>query len=696
MSRTAAALARALAPGLLVATLLNAPPAARADEGMWTFDNLPLRQIQERYGFTPTPAWLEHVQKASVNFGGASGAFVSAEGLVLTNHHVGLGQLQKVSTEKADYVRDGFYARTRAEELPCPDLELRVLLSVEDVTARVNAAIDARAPESLQNEQRKAAMARIEKAGTDRTKQQCRVVELYHGGEYWLYCYHKYTDVRLVMAPEQQTAFYGGDPDNFCYPRHDLDMTFFRVYENGQPVHPTDYFKWSAAGPKDVDLVFTSGNPGSTSRLRTVSELEYERDYEIPMQIRIRERQLETYRKYSLLGPEQARRATDRIFGIENGLKRLNGFREAMADGRMLRDKRTAEDALRARVAGNPKLTAECGGSWDRIAAAQKEMIRRHREYLLRKGYLTGRMVGMAGDIVRYVAETARPNEKRLSEFRDNNLESFRFQLFSRAPLYPDLQEIMLTLALEECRRELGPDDAFVKAALAGGDPAQVAHQLITGTRIADVAFRRELVKGGAKAVAGSTDPLIQWARRIDPAYRELRKWYEDNVESIESLEGGKIARARFELDGKSVYPDATGTLRLSFGKVAGYPQLTTLVPWKTTFFGLYDRALSFDDRFPFTLPERIAAHRADVDLATPLNFVSTNDIVGGNSGSPVLNRDAEYVGLVFDGNVQAFAWDYAFDETQGRTVSVHSAAILEALRKIYGMGYLADELVRR
>ena len=666
---------------------------AHADEGMWTLDNLPLAQIAERYGFTPTPQWVEHVQKASVRFGGGSGSFVTQDGLVLTNHHVALGQLQKVSSQEKDYVRDGFFARTRAEEMRCPDLELGVLLSFENVTDRVLAAVDAKAADREQNAQRKGAMARIEKESTQRTRLKSEVVELYRGDEYWLYRYKKYTDVRLVMAPEQQAAFYGGDPDNFTYPRHDLDIAFFRIYENGQPVRPEHWLRWSAAGAGDGELVFVSGHPGSTSRLKTVAQLEYERDLEVPARIAMQALRRQAYLDYAARGPEQARRAQDRIFGIENGLKRLRGFLEALNDPRLLEKKRAQEAELRARVGADPALAAASGGAWDRIAAAEREMARRQREYLYRGLSGAGRLAEIANQIVRYGTEVGKPNEKRFAEYRESALESLKFRLFSPAPIYPDLEEAILAAVLQEALDQLGPDDAFVKAPLGGRRPGEVAHEIVGGTKLADVAFRRQLVAGGRKAVEASSDPLVVWARRLDAPYRELRAWYEDNVESVASLEGRKIAQARFAVYGKSTYPDATGTLRLSYGKVAGYELGSTRVPYKTTFHGLYDRAASFDGRPPFDLPPMVRAQRGDVDLATPLDFVTTNDIVGGNSGSPVVNRAGEVVGVVFDGNIQAFVWDYAYTDEQARTVAVHSRGILEGLRKIYDMDALAGEL---
>ena len=678
---------------LLALASLLAPPGARAEEGMWTFDNLPLKPLEEKYGFTPSPEWIEHVQRAAVRFNdGGSGAFVSDNGLVLTNHHVALGQLQKVSSARKDYVKDGFYAHAAAEEMKCPDLELNVLMSTEDVTARVLVAIQPGLPPKQQNEQRRAEMARIEKESTDSTGLRSNVIELYQGGEYWLYRYKKYTDVRLVMAPEQQAAFYGGDPDNFTYPRFDLDMAFFRVYENGKPVHPRHWFRWSRAGAKEGELVFVIGNPGRTSRQETMKQLEHDRDDVLPTLLQQFELRRKAFYDYAARGPEQARQVKDRIFGFENELKRSTGMLEGLRDPALMGARAAAERTLRAQVSRDPKLAREIGPAWDRIAAAQAQLERRHKE-LSYRSLLGTRLAPLAGMIVRYVAEVQKPNGQRYEEFRDSNLESLRFRLFSPAPIYPELEEHMLAVNLQESLDELGPRDPYVKLALGGRSPRGTAHELIAGTKLADPAERRRLVEGGVPAVQASTDPLIEWARGIDPVYRELRDWGRDNIESVEKLEGNKIARARFAAYGKSIYPDATFTLRLSYGTVAGYPQGTSRVPYKTTFGGLFDRAASFDNKPPFDLSPLEAQRRAEVSLGTPLDFVSTNDIIGGNSGSPVLNRDGELVGVVFDGNIQSLVWDYAYTDAQARAVSVHSSAMLEGLRKIYRMGSVADEL---
>ncbi|HAH07459.1 MAG TPA: hypothetical protein DCM05_13220 [Elusimicrobia bacterium] len=678
---------------LLLALLLS-PAAAYADEGMWTFDNPPTAQLQERYGFTLTPERLEHLRLASVRLDdGGSGSFVSSEGLVLSNHHVALGQLQKVSTPERDYVRDGFYAKTRQEELSCPDLELNVLVSMEDVTARVLTAANPALPEKEQNERRKAEQARIEKESAEKTGLRSDVVELYHGGEYWLYRCKKYTDVRLVFAPEAQAAYFGGDYDNFTFPRHDLDMALFRAYENGRPARPARWLSWDPAGAKEGDLVFVTGHPGKTERLKTLAQLEFERDHHLPFRIRLLQTRLKALREFSARDPESARRAKNLVYGYENSLKALTGGLEGLRTPGLLAEKAKAEALLRSRMLSRPE-TAPLAGAFDKIASAQQELASRAKEHVFRSRSSGSRLFGLAETLVRWGAETAKPNEKRYEEYRDSALESLRFETFSPAPVYFDLEETMLALALRTAQEELGGEHPFTKAALQGRSPEAVAAEAVRGTRLADPAYRKLLAEGGQAAIQASFDPLVALARRVDLSYREGRKWYEDRVQSVLALEGQKLARARFLLEGRSAYPDATFTLRLSYGKVAGYEEGTTRVPPKTTFHGLFDRSAGFSNKPPFDLPPRIAQAKTKLDLSTALDFVSTNDIIGGNSGSPVTGRDGRLVGLVFDGNIQSLVLDYAFSEEQARALAVDSAGMLEALRKVYGMDALADELL--
>ena len=672
--------------------LLAGPLAA--DEGMWTLDNMPMKQLKEKYGFEPTPAWLEHIRLASVRIGdGGSGSFVSPNGLVLTNHHVALGQLQKVSTAQKNYVADGFYAATPADEIPCPDVELNVLISMENVTAKVLAAVKKGMDPVKALEAKKAAIAKIERLSLKKTHLRSDVVSLYQGGEYWLYRYKKYTDVKLVFAPEQQAAFYGGDPDNFTYPRYDIDMALFRAYENGKPAKVAHYLKWSAQGAADGELVFISGNPGSTNRLMTLSQLKFQREFAYPLRLNYLERMLAAAKKYATKGPEEARQAAGMIFGIENGLKVSSGEYEGLKNAGILEKKAAQETEFRKLIDGNSLWKAEYAGAWDQIASAiEKQKTRLKESYFRRIPGL--RLGGIALQIVQMVAELQKPDGKRLEGYHTAELESLRFRLFSPAPIYPGFEEALIVNSLMQMKEELGADDPFLKTCLDGKTPEEAAKALLAGTRLADPALRKQLVDGGPAAVAKCTDSFIVLARKLDPMVREMRKWQEDNIESVTRPAGEKIGQARFAAFGKNAYPDATFTLRLSYGAVKGYPMNGTLAPYKTTFYGLYDRAESFDNKPPFHLPKRVAEARDRLDLSTPLDFVCTGDIIGGNSGSPVINTAGEVVGLVFDGNIESFIGRFFYDDTANRTVSVHSAAMIEAMKKIYGAEKLAQEIL--
>ena len=665
-----------------------------ADEGMWTFDNPPGKLLRERYGFEPTREWLDHVRLSSVRFNdGGSGSFVSPNGLVLTNHPVARGQLQKVSTPENDLVKNGFYARTAAEEMKCPDLELNVLMSLDDVTAKVTAAIKPGMTDKQANDARKAATAKIEKESLDATGLRSDVVSLYQGGEYWLYRYKKYTDIRLVFAPEVQIAFYGGDPDNFTFPRYDIDMALFRVYEDDKPVKSPAFLKWNPAGAADGELVFVSGHPGSTDRLQTYAQLEMSRDHGYPHILELIKRQIDVAKSYSARGPEQARETANLIFGVENWLKAVSGEYQGLLNAKLMAKKAQDEQEFRAQVTAKPELAGTYAGAWDDIANAEKKYLERFKEFNYRR-YSGYDLPDKAQTIVRYVVEVKKPDGERLEEYHEAGLESLRFGLFSPAPVYPGLEEVLLASSLRQSLEKLGPEDPFVKAALGGKTPEAVAKELITGTKLGDPAFRKSLIKGGEKAVAASTDPLIVFARRLDPIRREMRKWYEDNIQSVEIASGEKIGKARFAVYGKTAYPDATFTLRLAYGAVKGYPMNGTKAPSKTTLYGLYDRAASFDFKPPFELPARYVERKAELDLATPVDFVSTCDIIGGNSGSPVINRAGEIVGVIFDGNIEGLIGRFVYDDTAGRSVAVHTAVMTEALGKLYDAESIVKELL--
>ena len=671
------------------------PPIANADEGMWTFDNPPLKQLKDAYNFTPTQQWLDHVRLASVRLNdGGSGSFVSPNGLLLTNHHVARGQLQKNSTAQHDYIRDGFYAATPDQEMKSPDLEVNVLVSMENVTERVQAALKNAKTSEAEFAARRAAIAGIERESQQSTGLRSDVVTLYQGGEYWLYRYKKYTDVRLVFAPEQQIAFFGGDPDNFTYPRYDLDMALFRVYDNGKPIESKDYLKWNPAGAGDGDLVFVSGHPGSTERLDTMSQLTYERDTVEPTYLKVLRDRIRVLNAYSAQGADPARNAASRIFGLENSRKAYEGRYQGLMDPAIMAKKQKEESDFKAKVTANGQWKAAYGGAWNEIADAEKKAASRYKEEYFHG--LDSSLASLAGTIVQYVTEIKKPDGDRLPGFHDAQLDSLRFQLASAAPIYRDMEIARMTGALELDLAEVGAADPFVKIALNGKTPKDAATEYVNGTSLDDPAARKKLIDGGEAAVAASTDPMIVLARKLDPLRREFIKWTDQNVTSVEQKAGEQLGKARFAVYGKSMYPDATFTLRLSYGQVKGFPMNGTKAPSKTTMYGLYDRATSFNFEGPFDLPSRYKEGRTKLDLSTAMNFVTTNDIIGGNSGSPVINRNAEIVGLIFDGNIQSLVGDFVYDSAQNRAVAVHTAAMTEALKKLYGAQKLLDELLSK
>ncbi len=634
--------------------------------------------------------------KSAVRFNsGGSGSFVSGDGLVITNHHVGLSDLQKMSSPAHDYVRDGFYAITSADEIKCLDLELNVLQSIEDVTARVNAAIPTGATGDESALARRKIFADIEKESLDQTGLRSDVVTLYQGGIYHLYRYKKYTDIRLVFAPEEQTAFYGGDPDNFEFPRYDLDVCFFRVYENGQPVHPANFLKWSVTGAHDSDLILIAGHPGTTRRLLTVPELEFQRDRELPYQLDLLKRREVLLSVWSARDDENARRAkSDLAMGIQNSRKRADGQLAALEDPAFFAHLVAAEQSFKQQLAGRPDGPGALA-AFDHIAAAEKviaDLAPRLRLLENAAGFNSDSF-SLARRLLRAGDERPKPNGERLPEYSDARRESFELQLFTDKPIYPDYETVKLADSLGFLVEQFGAADPLVQAVLAGHSPRDRAAELINATKVRDVAFRRQLYEGGAAAVTAAHDPMIELSRLIDPEARALRRQIEAQ-EEIKQQAQAVIGRVRFEIQGTSHYPDATFTLRLSYGLVQGYPENDRLVPALTTFAGLFDRNAAQHNREPFDLPALWLAKKPALDLTLPLNFVSTADIVGGNSGSPVVNRAGEFVGIIFDGNLESLSGDFGYEGTQSRALSVHSAGILEALRKAYEIPALANELV--
>jgi hypothetical protein len=681
----------------LAVLLLTIAPAARADEGMWLFNQPPRQILLDRYHFDPTDAWLDHLQKSSVRFNsGGSGSFVSEDGLLISNHHVGADALQKLSNAQTNYLKTGFYARTLAGEIKCLDLELNVLQSVQDVTARVNAAVPPEADPAAAFLARRKVIADIEKEAHDKTGLRCDVVTLWQGGAYHLYSYKRYTDVRLVFAPEQQIAFYGGDPDNFEFPRFDLDICLFRAYENGQPAKVKDYLRFSAAGAREGELVFVSGHPGGTSRLLTMAELDNLRDHALPRSLATLKRLEVLLGNWSNRTEENARRARGLFFGVQNSRKALNGRLAGLLDPDLMGPKAKAESDFKARLASTPgPAAADALAAYDKIARATDILAAEAtRSYLLESAqafycdcFPLARTLLRAGD------ERPKPNGERLHEYSDAGKISLELALFSEKPIYPDLEILTLSDSLTYLAGQLGADDPLVRQILAGKSPRDRAVELINTTQVRDAAFRRRLYEGGSNAVAAARDPMIELARLVDPDSRAARKIGDEQSE-VKQQAHAAIDRARNALLGAQGYPDATFTLRLAFGVVKGWQEDGQPVPALTTLAGLYQRARQMNNRPPFDLPPLWEKSQSRLDLATPLNFVSTCDIIGGNSGSPVVNRDGEFVGIIFDGNLESLPWDYAFSDKQGRAISVHSAAILEALNKVYAAKSLARELL--
>jgi hypothetical protein len=681
------------------ALCLGAPLMVQSDEGMWLLNEPPRQLLRDKYGFDLTDSWLERARLGSVRFNsGGSGGFVSADGLIVTNHHIGAESLQKLSPPGKDFYKNGYYAKTRGEELKCPDLELNVLREIVDVTERVNAAVKPEMKPAEAFAARRRVMAEIEKESLDKTGLRSDVVTLYQGAAYHLYRYKKYTDVRLVMAPEAGIANFGGDTDNFEYPRFCLDVAFFRAYENDNPIKSEHFFKWSLTGPKESELVFVTGHPGTTNRLETYDKLRHRRDVTLPYTL-ARLRAFEAaLLQFGERSPQYHQWAATDLHRAANSRKAFAGQYQGLLDPKTMAQKQADELALMKPVIEKMSPYSPDdpfpGIPWSRIAKAQKALATFEKQHaLLETGHaFYSELFTIARHCVRLADELPKKSPDRLREYRDSNLESLRFQLFSPAPIHRELERAKLTPSLTFFAEILGGDDPVVKLVLAGKNPATRADELVNSA-LYDVAVRNRLAEGGKAAIDAASDPMIVLARSVDAAARALRKRYEEEVEEPERQAYAELARLRFESLGHSLAPDATFTLRLAFGVVKGYEVGGAKVPFNTTFGGAFERAEQQGNREPFVLPERWFVRKGQIDWATPFDFVSTADTIGGNSGSPVLNRAGELVGINFDRNRHGLVRNFVYTDVQARHIAVHSAGVIAALTTLYDCGPLVVEL---
>jgi hypothetical protein len=671
--------------------ILVSASAVRADEGMWTFDAFPSAKVAAAYHFAPSQAWLDHVRKSSVRIaGGCSASFVSPTGLVMTNHHCAVECVEQLSTRTQNFVQSGFYAKRAADEVKCPGFELDRLDAIEDVTDRYNAATSGKAGRAL-IDARQAVEAELTSSCGKSEAIRCDVVSLYHGGIYKLYHYKRFTDVRLAFAPEFAVAQFGGDPDNFNFPRYDYDVSFLRAYENGSPAATPDYLHWSKRGSKPGDVAFVSGNPGSTQRLLTVSQLEYIRDVENPRTLPAISELRGLLEEYQTEGAEQTRETNETLFFIENYYKATFGEQQALQDPAFFAAKVAEENALRAAIAKRPELERTAGADFDKIAAVEKSKAALAYRY----GYIAegpySELFNWARILVRLPVEKAKPNGERLPQYTDAALVTLPQQLLAPIPIFPGPEELVFNFWAKKMREDLGTDDPFVKKVLGKKSPAQWAHDLIAGTKLGDPAVRKALYEGGAPAIAASDDTLIRFVASVDPDARAMRKLYEDEVTAPETRLGEEIALARFAILGTSTYPDATFTLRLSYGSVRGFTDGNgnAVAPY-TTVGGLFDRATGSP---PYALPASWLAAQSSLAASTPMNFATTNDIIGGNSGSPVVDRNGELIGLIFDGNIFSLGGAYGYQPDVNRAVAVDSRALLAGLREVYHADRLAKEI---
>lgn len=666
-----------------------------ADEGMWTFDNFPSGDVKRKYGVDIDAKWLDHVRNSAVRLaGGCSASLVSPDGLVLTNHHCVAGCVQNLSTPQNDYLKNGFFPKSREDEELCPGQQAEILQSIDDVTGKINSATSGKNGQEF-TRARDAIVATIENescAGREATH-RCQVISLYDGGQYKLYAYRKYSDVRLAFAPEFQAAFFGGDPDNFNFPRYDLDFSFLRLYENGRPVATPEHLKWNASAPKEGDPVFVVGNPGGTDRLLTASQLLTLRNLVLPTALFLNSELRGQYTRFSEESAEHARIVNRDLFGIENAIKAQKGQFQTLLSPSLIDSKRKADAELKAKVDSDPKLKAEIGDPWAEIDQIQADREALYKRYIMTDGRagFGSSLFGYARAIVRAAEEKTKPNTERLREYADARLPLLEKNVLDARPVYREVEELKLKFWLTKIREELTADAPETALFLGKESPEALAKSLAQ-SKLDDPVLRKALWEGGMAAIKASPDPMIQYVLRVDPVSRAMRKEVEERIEGPTARATERIARAYFAAHGTSVYPDATFSLRISYGKIAGWTYRGETIPPFTYLRGLYERATGF---FPFDLPPSWIAARDKLNLDTVFNMSSDNDIIGGNSGSPLIDARGEVIGAIFDGNIHSLGGNFYFDPELNRAVSVSTAAITEALTKVYGETRLIAELTR-
>ncbi len=655
--------------------------AVCAEEGMWPFNHLPLKQIQEKYGVELSQDWIDHVQKASLRISaGGSGSFVSAQGLILTNHHVGATAIYNLSQQGKDLMKEGFLAPLLEDELPVPDFYADQLISIRDITDEIKQATESKPTDEEKEYARKAAMARIKETAQQQTGLQPEIVALYQGAIYNLYLYRRYTDIRLVMAPEKSIAFFGGDEANFEYPRYDLDCCFFRIYDNGEPLATPHYFKLSATGPTPDEPLFVSGNPGTTKRMLTSAHVQFVRKFNIDFLRKWLKKSRAALTAFGTQSPEHRRIAQDELFSIENAQKVVDNLHKSFKQLPIIADKRQFENQLQKQYGKAP---------WNNLQKALKGARSYYPEYTVLEGAAShySQLYSWAKQLVRYAVESEKPNDQRLKEFAQTEIPTLKLQLLSTVPVYPSLDQVELEDSFARTISVLGKRHPVSKLLKANSPSDLLAH-----TKLMDLSVREHLFNN-PKLIEQSTDPLLVLAKSIDPYARAVRKRKEIELDSVQNESYSQIAKILFARYGQSVYPDATFTLRLSIGTMKGYEQNDKQVVPQTQLEGLFATAEQHHFTPPYDLPPSWISNKASLDMTTPFNFVSTNDIIGGNSGSPVINQNKELVGLIFDGNIESIIWSFAYSDVQGRATSVHSRAILEALQNVYHSSRLIQEL---